>query len=372
MSSSTDDVRIIEIKGLSTPSEVIRDFPRTAVAPEPVAMARRVLHDILRGTDARLAVVVGPCSIHDPVAALDYADRLASLRRHLGHALEIVMRIYFEKPRTTIGWKGLINDPNLDGSFAINTGLRLARKLLIDVDDMGLPAGCEFLDTATPQYIADLVRWAAIGARTPESQIHREMASGLSSPVGFKNGTDGDVRIAVGAVLSASQPHHFLAVTRGGRAAIAATKGNEDCHIVAAWRPNTELRGSARRCRRQRADALRAIPRRDDRRQPCQQRQEAGEPTLGCRECRGPDRGRRRPDHRRHVRKPSLGRVPGPGLGALAALRPEHHRWLPRLGRDRDRARPLGSFSGTPAETRDAALGLVSTGYRRSCPLNDG
>ncbi len=232
MSSSTDDIRILEIKELSTPSEVIRDFPRTQVATETVAAARRVLHDILRGTDGRLAVVVGPCSIHDPVAALDYADRLASVRRRLGHALEIVMRVYFEKPRTTVGWKGLINDPNLDGSFEINKGLRLARKLLIDINGMGLPTGCEFLDTATPQYIADLVGWAAIGARTTESQIHREMASGLSSPVGFKNGTDGDVRIAIDAVLSALQPHHFLAVTKGGRAAIAATTGNEDCHIV--------------------------------------------------------------------------------------------------------------------------------------------
>src|SRR5260221_6858395 len=232
MTSSTDDMRILEIKELSTPSEVIRDFPRTQVATETVAAARRVLHDILRGTDGRLAVVVGPCSIHDPVAALDYADRLASVRRRLGHALEIVMRVYFEKPRTTVGWKGLINDPNLDGSFEINKGLRLARKLLIDINGMGLPTGCEFLDTPTPHSIADLVAWAAIGARTTESQIHREMASGLSSPVGFKNGTDGDVRIAIDAVLSALQPHHFLAVTKGGRAAIAATTGNEDCHIV--------------------------------------------------------------------------------------------------------------------------------------------
>jgi 3-deoxy-7-phosphoheptulonate synthase len=232
MSSSIDDVRILEIKELSTPADVIGELPRTSVATATVATVRRVCHAILRRTDGRLAVVVGPCSIHDPVAALDYADRLAGMRRRLGDALEIVMRVYFEKPRTTVGWKGLINDPNLDGSFEINRGLRLARKLLIDINGMGVPTGCEFLDTATPQYIADLVGWAAIGARTTESQIHREMASGLSSPVGFKNGTDGDVRIAIDAVLSASQPHHFLAVTKGGRAAIAATKGNEDCHIV--------------------------------------------------------------------------------------------------------------------------------------------
>jgi 3-deoxy-7-phosphoheptulonate synthase len=251
MSSSTDDVRILEIKELSTPAEVIRDLPRTDVATETVAAVRGVLHDILRGSDGRLAVVVGPCSIHDPVAALDYADRLASVRRRLGHALEIVMRVYFEKPRTTVGWKGLINDPDLDGSFEINRGLRLARKLLVDINGMGLPAGCEFLDTATPQYIADLVGWAAIGARTTESQIHREMASGLSSPVGFKNGTDGDVRIAIDAVLSALQPHHFLAVTKGGRAAIAATRGNEDCHIVlrGGRAPNFEARHVDAACR---------------------------------------------------------------------------------------------------------------------------
>jgi len=244
MPSSIDDVRILEMKELTTPAEVIRELPRTPAATETVAAARRIFREILRGSDGRLAVVVGPCSIHDPVAALDYADRLAGVRRRLGHALEIVMRVYFEKPRTTIGWKGLINDPDLDGSCAINKGLRLARKLLIDINGMGLPAGCEFLDTTTPQYIADLVGWAAIGARTTESQIHREMASGLSSPVGFKNGTDGDVRIAIDAVLSASQPHHFLAVTKGGRAAIAATKGNEDCHIVlrGGRAPNFEAR----------------------------------------------------------------------------------------------------------------------------------
>jgi len=232
MSGSIDDVRILAIKELSAPAEVIRDLPRTPAATETVTIVRRLLRDILRGSDGRLTAVVGPCSIHDPVAALDYADRLAGVRRRLGDALEIVMRVYFEKPRTTVGWKGLINDPNLDGSFEINRGLRLARKLLIDINGMSLPAACEFLDTATPQYLGDLVGWAAIGARTTESQIHREMASGLSSPVGFKNGTDGDVRSAIDAVLSAAQPHHFLAVTKGGRAAIAATKGNEDCHVV--------------------------------------------------------------------------------------------------------------------------------------------
>lgn len=186
----------------------------------------------MHGKDDRLLVVIGPCSIHDPKAALEYADKLAELRKKYADTLEIVMRVYFEKPRTVVGWKGLINDPNLDGSFEINNGLRLARNLLIDINSRGLPAACEFLDMTTPQYIADMVSWAAIGARTTESQIHRELASGLSCPVGFKNGTGGDVKIAVDAVKSASHPHHFLAVTKNGRSAIATTKGNEDCHII--------------------------------------------------------------------------------------------------------------------------------------------
>jgi 3-deoxy-7-phosphoheptulonate synthase len=197
-----------------------------------VTGARVAMHDILTGDDDRLAVVIGPCSIHDPVAAMDYARRLAKARaRHAGE-LEIIMRVYFEKPRTTVGWKGLINDPHLDGSFRIDEGLRLARRLLVDINGLGLPAGCEFLDVTTPQYFADLVGWGAIGARTTESQIHRELASGLSCPIGFKNGTDGNVRIAVDAIKAASHPHHFLAVTKDGRSAIASTTGNEDCHVI--------------------------------------------------------------------------------------------------------------------------------------------
>jgi 3-deoxy-7-phosphoheptulonate synthase len=232
MLSTTDDLRIRELKELSTPDEVMREIPRTLTATRIVMAARNAIHAILSGTDDRLLVVIGPCSIHDPVAAIDYAERLAILREELADRLEIVMRVYFEKPRTTVGWKGLINDPNLDGSFDINRGLRLARNLLAAVNNLGLPAGTEFLDMTTPQYIADLVAWAAIGARTTESQIHRELASGLSCPVGFKNGTDGDVRIAAEAMKSASHPHHFMAVTKGGRSAIAATAGNEDCHII--------------------------------------------------------------------------------------------------------------------------------------------
>jgi len=232
MLSTTDDLRIRELKELSTPEQVMREIPRTLTATRVVMAARNAIHAILNGHDERLLVVVGPCSIHDPAAAIDYAERLATLRERLGDRLEIVMRVYFEKPRTTVGWKGLINDPDLDGSFDINKGLRLARSVLAAVNNLGLPAGAEFLDMTTPQYIADLVTWAAIGARTTESQIHRELASGLSCPVGFKNGTDGNVRIAADAVKSASHPHHFMAVTKGGRSAIAATSGNEDCHII--------------------------------------------------------------------------------------------------------------------------------------------
>ncbi len=232
MLKSTDDLRITQLRELRTPEEVVREFPRTDAATRTVLSARHAIHNILHGHDDRLVVVVGPCSIHDPVAALDYARRLAPLREKLADTLEIVMRVYFEKPRTTVGWKGLINDPNLDGSFDIDNGLRLARSLLLEVNNLGLPAGSEFLDMTTPQYFADLIAWGAIGARTTESQVHRELASGLSCPVGFKNGTDGNVRIALDAVKSASQPHHFLAVTKSGRSAIATTSGNDDCHII--------------------------------------------------------------------------------------------------------------------------------------------
>jgi len=197
-----------------------------------VSGARQAIHRILAGEDDRLVVIIGPCSVHDADAALEYARRLSGLRCRLGGELEIIMRVYFEKPRTTVGWKGLINDPGLDGTFDIDRGLRVARRLLLSIGNLGVPAGCEFLDTSTPQYIADLVAWAAIGARTTESQVHREMASGLSCPVGFKNGTDGNVQIAVDAVVSASQPHHFMAITKGGRSAIATTTGNPDCHII--------------------------------------------------------------------------------------------------------------------------------------------
>jgi 3-deoxy-7-phosphoheptulonate synthase len=228
----TDDVRIRDIKELITPDELLSELPITETAARNVYEARQAIHRILHGADDRLLVVVGPCSIHDVAAAKEYAGRLKERRERLAKDLLIVMRVYFEKPRTTVGWKGLINDPRLDGSFRINEGLHVARGLLLDLASEGMPAGCEFLDMITPQYLADLVSWGAIGARTTESQIHRELASGLSCPVGFKNGTDGNVRIAVDALRAAQTPHHFLSVTKGGHSAIVSTAGNEDCHII--------------------------------------------------------------------------------------------------------------------------------------------
>ena len=232
MRANTDDLRIGGIHELSPPARLLDEIPCTERIAGVVAAARASLHGILAGDDDRLAVVMGPCSIHDPVAALDYARRLAAERERLQADLEIVMRVYFEKPRTTVGWKGLINDPGLDGTFRINEGLRVARRLLADVGDLGLPAGSEFLDMIMPQYLADLVAWGAIGARTTESQVHRELASGLSCPVGFKNGTDGNVRIAAEAIRAAREPHHFLSVTKDGHTAIVSTIGNDDCHII--------------------------------------------------------------------------------------------------------------------------------------------
>jgi len=228
----TDDLRIREIRELITPEDLMHEHALTSDSSETVTRSRQRLHEILHGKDDRLAVVIGPCSIHDVNSAMEYARRLKEPRERLRDTLEIVMRVYFEKPRTTVGWKGLINDPDLDGSFNINRGLQVARRLLLDVNQLGLPAGCEFLDMITPQYIADLVAWGAIGARTTESQVHRELTSGLSCPVGFKNGTDGNVKIAVDAVQAASHPHHFLAVTKQGRSAIATTTGNSDCHVI--------------------------------------------------------------------------------------------------------------------------------------------
>ena len=232
MKYQTDDLRIKEIKELLPPASLLADFPITEKAAKSVYEARREIHRILHGADDRLLVIMGPCSIHDVKAAKEYAGRLKEAKDRCAADLLIMMRVYFEKPRTTVGWKGLINDPNLDGSFQINEGLRVGRELLLDLNQNGVPAGCEFLDMITPQYIADLVSWGAIGARTTESQVHRELASGLSCPVGFKNGTDGNVRIAMDAIRAAQAPHHFLSVTKDGHSAIVSTMGNEDCHII--------------------------------------------------------------------------------------------------------------------------------------------
>jgi 3-deoxy-7-phosphoheptulonate synthase len=228
----TDDLRIKDIKELITPTELLNEFPITAQAADIVWETRQAIHRVLHGADDRLLVIIGPCSIHDVKAAEDFAGRLGEAKRRLAADLLVLMRVYFEKPRTTVGWKGLINDPDLDGTYRINDGLRIARGLLRDLNATGIPVGCEFLDMITPQYISDLVSWGAIGARTTESQVHRELASGLSCPVGFKNGTDGNIRIAVDAIRAAQAPHHFMAVTKAGRSAIASTTGNEDCHVI--------------------------------------------------------------------------------------------------------------------------------------------
>lgn len=228
----TDDLRIKAMKELLSPQELLAEYPITEKASETVFGARSGIQKILNGEDDRLFVITGPCSIHDPQAALEYAERLAGPMEALKDDLLIIMRVYFEKPRTTVGWKGLINDPYLDDSFKINDGLRAARSLLLDLANRGIPAGTEYLDLISPQYVADLIAWGAIGARTTESQCHRELASGLSCPVGFKNGTTGDVQIAIDAIGSASHPHHFLSVTKEGHSAIFQTSGNPDCHII--------------------------------------------------------------------------------------------------------------------------------------------
>jgi 3-deoxy-7-phosphoheptulonate synthase len=232
MKTNTDDLRIASLGPLIPPAILIEEIPVEDQAADCIAASRKVSADIIAGRDDRLLVIVGPCSIHDPVAALDYAGRLRVAAEQYAEDLAIVMRCYFEKPRTTIGWKGLINDPRIDGSFKINEGLRITRGVLRDVANLGLPVATEFLDPITPQFVADLISWAAIGARTTESQVHRELASGLSMPVGFKNGTSGAFEIAIDAIRSAAHPHHFLSVTKQGVAAIVSTVGNRDCHLI--------------------------------------------------------------------------------------------------------------------------------------------
>jgi len=231
--SATDDERIVDITPLPPPEHLIRFFPISGTPMERLISGTRIrIREIMQRKSDRLLVIIGPCSIHDPVAALEYAKKLLVQREKYADTLEIVMRVYFEKPRTTVGWKGLINDPYLDESYRIDEGLRIARQLLLEINRLGMPAGSEFLDVISPQYIGDLISWGAIGARTTESQVHRELASGLSAPIGFKNGTDGNIKIATDAIQAAARPHHFLSVHKNGQVAIVETAGNPDCHVI--------------------------------------------------------------------------------------------------------------------------------------------
>jgi len=255
----TDDTRIEQVGELIEPMQLMADLPASDKVTETVYRARNQIHDVLRGADDRLVVIVGPCSIHDPKAALEYATWLKNVADELQHELIVVMRVYFEKPRTTVGWKGLINDPHLNESFDINEGLHLARKILLDINALGLPAATEFLDLVSPQYIADLVAWGAIGARTTESQSHRQLASGTSCPIGFKNGTDGNIRIAVDAIKAAAARHHFISVTKSGHVAVFKTAGNEDCHVIlrGGKRPNYDAASVDAACKELAAAGLR-------------------------------------------------------------------------------------------------------------------
>ena len=239
MTIKTDDLRIIETQELSTPDEVRKELPLTKAAANTIINSRKTIENILDKEDDRIFVVIGPCSIHDPIAAMDYAKKLKQISEKLSKNIFIIMRVYFEKPRTTIGWKGLINDPMLDGSFRVNEGIRIGRKLLLDIVNLEIPTGTEYLDLISPQYISDIISWGAIGARTTESQCHRELASGLSCPVGFKNGTDGNLQIVLDAIKSGSGAHHFLSVTKEGNSAIFSTSGNMYCHTI--------LRGGAKK-----------------------------------------------------------------------------------------------------------------------------
>src|SRR6188474_1573700 len=258
MAQRTDDLRIEQGDELLAPMQVMRELAATERSEETTFGARKAVHDILRGADDRLLVVVGPCSIHDYKAAIEYAGRLKAERDRLRADLSIVMRVYFEKPRTTVGWKGFINDPRLDETFDMNEGLRLARKLLLEINHIGVPCGTEFLDLISPQYIADLIAWGAIGARTTESQSHRQLASGLSCPVGFKNGTDGSIKVAADAILAARAPHAFMGMTKMGMAAIFETRGNDDCHVIlrGGARPNFDAEHVEATCRALRAAGL--------------------------------------------------------------------------------------------------------------------
>ena len=250
--SRTDDLRIENVTPLPPPEHLIRFFPIAGTPVESlIAMTRERVRRIMRRDDDRLLVIMGPCSIHDPLAAVEYAKKLKAERERFAGTLEIVMRVYFEKPRTTVGWKGLINDPYLDETYRIDEGLRIGRQLLLEINKLGMPAGSEFLDVISPQYLGDLIAWGAIGARTTESQVHRELASGLSAPIGFKNGTDGNIRIAIDAIQAAARPHHFLSVHKNGQVAIVETRGNTDCHVIlrGGKAPNYDAASIAAACK---------------------------------------------------------------------------------------------------------------------------
>ena len=372
--SQTDDQRIKDITVLPPPEHLIRFLPdrwHPGGRPDQAGPASRI-HDILHGKDDRLLVVIGPCSIHDPAAALDYARRLKPLREKYADTLEIVMRVYFEKPRTTVGWKGLINDPYLDESYRIDEGLRIARQLLIEINRLGLPAGSEFLDVISPQYIGDLIAWGAIGARTTESQVHRELASGLSAPIGFKNGTDGNIKIATDAIQAAARGHHFLSVHKNGQVAIVQTNGNKDCHVIlrGGKAPNYDAAHvaaavkeleAAKLTPRLMVDCSHANSSKQHEKQ-LEVARDIGQQIAGWQQERV----------RRHDREPHRSRGPEvharQGRCGQARIRQEHHRRLPGLER-------LAAVAGDPVagggRCTHPALSFVSTG-RRACRTPHG
>ncbi len=368
--SQTDDQRIKDVTPLPPPEHLIRFFP---IADTPIekliGRTRATVRKIMQGEDDRLLVVIGPCSIHDPAAALDYARKLKAERQRFADTLEIVMRVYFEKPRTTVGWKGLINDPYLDESYRIDEGLRIARQLLVEINRLGVPAGSEFLDVISPQYIGDLITWGAIGARTTESQVHRELASGLSAPIGFKNGTDGNIKIATDAIQAAARPHHFLSVHKNGQVAIVETKGNADCHVILRGGKAPELRRRERRGRLRGDRGREAAVPPDGRLQPRQQQQAA--PTPDRRGARHRRADRRR--HALHLRRRWSRATWSPARRSSAPARTTRQRWSTA------RASPTPASAGTirslvPCERAEseAVLQRASASERRSTPAVAG
>ncbi len=365
MSYKTDDLRIVDVREVVPYAELQAECPITDIAARTTFETRRAIHELLHGEDDRVLVIVGPCSIHDPEAALEYARRLKEVRDRLGDDLLVVMRVYFEKPRTTVGWKGLINDPDLDGSFLINKGLRMARKLLLDINESGVPAATEYLDLMSPQYVSDLISWGAIGARTTESQVHRELASGLSCAVGFKNGTDGSLKVAIDAIRSSSQPHSFLSLTKAGRSAIFSTSGNEDCHIIlrGGTEPNYDA-ASVQRAALQLAEA--GLPARlmidfshgnsskEFRRQLLVGENVAAQIAGGDERIMGV-----------MIESHLEGRPPGLRAGGVPRVRQEHYRCLHRLGRHRPAAGKTCRSGARAARSPGAGVGVTAAEISR-------